>query len=133
MYIYFTFLRLHQIATIVCNPKAHAVKQISAKDFFCIGAMDMKVLWLLLSYRRLIVECCREMGKTGVQHICDSLHFNAKITMQPDTRSLASTVEMKARGIMPVCKLSCSKGISTTRYQQPPADIIQPFTCAGSV
>jgi len=85
------------------------------------------------SYRRLRVECCREMGKTGVQHICESLHFIVKITMQPDTSSLASTVEMKARGIVPACKLSCSKGISTTRYQQPPADILQPFTCAGGV
>ena len=53
--------------------------------------------------------------------------------MQPDTRPLVSTVEMKARGIVSVCKLSCFKGTSTTRYQQPPADIIQPFIRAGGV
>jgi len=44
IYIYITFLRLHQVATIVCNPKTHAVKQISAKDFFCIGAIVLQAL-----------------------------------------------------------------------------------------
>jgi hypothetical protein len=111
---------LHEVS------KAHAVIQILAKDFFCNGALDMKVLFPL-SYTRLKVECCREIDKTGVQHICDSLHFNAKITMQPETRSLTSTVELTARipgGTVPVRNYP---------YQQPPADRIQPFTCAGGV
>lgn len=38
----YTFLRLHQVATIVCKPKAHAVKQISSTDFFVLGHRTLK-------------------------------------------------------------------------------------------
>ena len=92
--------------------------------YWCTGHENIMVP---LSYRRLKFECCTERGKTWVQHTCDLFHFNLKITENPEISSLFFTVEMRARmpgSTVPVCKLSCSKGMSTTRYQQPPADII---------
>jgi hypothetical protein len=59
-----------------------------------------------LPYTGLKFQCYREIGKTVIQHTCDSLHFNFKITLQPEIGSLAS--EWKGQEASLVIQCQCA-------------------------